>query len=136
MQRTRQAASVLTAVLLTLVMVTPALPQEAARSLSGTVQDSASGKPLSSAFVYSSRAVMLDRSAKDGTYRISTADGERRVVIRRAGYIPALVTIPQEGSEAGLGVTLMRKLKDEDDRGPGQLVDLQIFPHLAAFYQR
>jgi len=57
-------------------------------------------------------------------------------MVRRWGYVPALVTIPEgiAGTETDLGATSMRQLKTDPDRAAAQDADVRMYPELARFY--
>src|SRR6266550_3297043 len=72
-----------------------ALGQGGSRTIKGTVVDSANRNPVSQAAIYLGRTATGQRTGHDGTFRISAAVGPLVLMVRRWGYVPALVTIPE-----------------------------------------
>ena len=77
-------------------------------------------------------------TGKDGTFRVSAPEGPLVLIVRRPGYVPALIAIPEgtAASETDLGTTSMRQLKTAADRAAVQDADLRMYPELAEFYDR
>ena len=113
-----------------------ALGQGGSRTIKGTVVDSANHKPVPQAAIYLGRTAIGQHTGNDGTFRVSVADGPLVLMVRRWGYVPALVTIPEgiAGTETDLGTTSMRQLKTDSDRAAAQGADVRMYPELAQFY--
>ena len=113
-----------------------ALGQGGSRTIKGTVVDSANHNPVSQAAIYLGRTATGQRTGHDGTFRISAAVGPLVLMVRRWGYVPALVTLPEgiAGTEMDLGATSMRQLKTDPDRAAAQDADVRMYPELARFY--
>lgn len=121
---------------LALGAVDPALAQDGTRTIRGTVVDSANHQPISQAEIYLGRARTGERTAKDGTFRVSAAQGPVILMVRRPGYVPRLIPIPgdRSGAETDLGTTSLRQVKTDADRAAVQAADVQAYPELARFY--
>lgn len=130
------AAGVMVAVTVVLAAVDAAWGQSGKRTITGTVVDSASHKPVSQAVIYLGRIPTGQRTGRDGTFRVSAPDSLLVLMVRRSGYVPAFVAIPAgtAGSETDLGTTSMRPLKTDADRAAAQAADVRIYPELAQFY--
>lgn len=115
-----------------------AAAQSPSRTIKGTVVDSANHKPLSQASVYVMRMPTGERSGGDGTFHITADTDIVILMIRRPGYVPALVSLPQgpSASEADAGTIALRQVKSESDRADVEDVDRKVFPELARFYDR
>jgi len=131
---TAGAMLVLSAVLGT---VDGALAQGGTRVIKGTVVDSANNKTVSQAIIYVGRSTTGERTAKDGTFSVSVAEGPPLLLmVRRPGYVPTLVVVPEgtAGTETDLGTTQIRQLKSDADRAAAQEADVKMYPELARFY--
>ena len=117
--------------------VNEALAQGGTRTLKGTALDSANNKPVSAAAIYVDRADRGQRSAKDGTFRVTAPVGRVLVMIRRPGYVPALIPVAQDtvGAETDLGTARLRPVKTDADRSAVQAADVRAFPGLVHFYE-
>ena len=113
-----------------------ALAQGATRTLTGIVVDSAAHKPISQAAIYVGRTATEQHTANDGTFRVTATEDALLLMIRRPGYIPAVVPVPGDttGAEMDLGTTNLRRLKTDADRAAAQVLDIAVYPELARFY--
>lgn len=113
-----------------------AVAQEGTRFLKGTAVDSTNNKPVSRAAIYVGRVAWGQRTAKDGTYRVSAPVTPVLLTIRRPGYVPALITVAGDtaDAEADLGTTRLWPARTDADRAAVQAADIRAFPELAHFY--
>jgi hypothetical protein len=121
---------------LVLTVVNAALGQGGSRTFKGTVVDSANQKPLSGAGIFLSRMTTAQRTGDDGTFRASAPTDPAPLLVRKPGYVPAVIVIAagDSGSEKDLGTISMRKVKTDADRADVQNADMQMYPELARFY--
>jgi hypothetical protein len=112
------------------------LAQEGTRILKGTAVDSASNKPVAQAAIYVGRTARGQRTTKDGAFRVSAPVERVLLVIRRPGYVPALLNVARDtaGAETDLGTARLRPVKTDADRAAVQAADVKAFPELARFY--
>jgi hypothetical protein len=110
--------------------------QGGSRTIKGTVVDSADHKPVSQAVIYLARWNTAQRTGDDGTFRVAAPTDRTLMMVRRPGYIPAVVLVAEgdSGSETDLGTTTMRKVKTDADRADAQNADIVMYPELAQFY--
>jgi hypothetical protein len=129
-----------TIVALTLVVAAAhAAPgQSASRTLKGTVVDSANHKPISTVVVFLGRLPTGQRTGGDGTFRVPAPTGSLVLMVRRPGYIPALIAVREDttATEMDLGTISLRQVKTDADRADAQATDLAVYPELAKFYDR
>jgi len=120
---------------LVLAAVDPALAQGGSRTIKGTVVDTANQKPISEAVIYLGRTT-AQRTGDDGTFRVSAPTDPAGLLVRRPGYVPAVIVIApgDSGSETDLGTVNMRKVKTDADRADVQNADVRMYPELAQFY--
>lgn len=113
-----------------------AAAQSPSRTIKGTVVDSANHKPLPQASVYIMRAPTGQRSGNDGTFHITADTDIVILMIRRPGYVPALVSLPPgpSASEADAGTIALRQVRSDSDRTEVEDVDRKVFPELTRFY--
>jgi hypothetical protein len=106
------------------------------RTLKGIVVDSTNQKPLSQTAIYLGRAIATQRTGNDGAFSVSAPEGTLVLMVRRQGYVPALVMVAADtaGTERDLGTTSLRPVKTDADRAALQDADVAIFPELAQFY--
>jgi carboxypeptidase-like protein len=123
---------------LTLAAASMAAAQSSTRTIKGTVVDSANHKPLSEASVYIMRTPTGQRSGNDGTFHITADTDIVILMIRRPGYVPALVSIPPgpSAAEADAGAISIRQVKSDSDRAEVEDIDRKVFPELGRFYDR
>ncbi|OLB68028.1 MAG: hypothetical protein AUG85_10975 [Gemmatimonadetes bacterium 13_1_20CM_4_66_11] len=121
--------------ILILAAVNGAFAQSAPRTIKGIVVDSANHKPISQAVIYVGRTT-AGRTGNDGTFRVSADPDPTVLMVRRLGYIPALVALPQDttATEKDLGTLSLPPVKTDADRAVVQDVDTRMFPELASFY--
>jgi hypothetical protein len=126
----------MSAVTLVLAAVDAALGQGGPRTIKGTVVDSANHKPVSQAAIYLGRIATRERTGNDGTFRVPAPDGSLVLMVRRSGYVPSLIAIPEGtgATETDLGTTSMRPMKTDADRAAAQDADVSMYPELAQFY--
>jgi hypothetical protein len=129
-------AGVTLAATLVLAAVDAALGQGGSRTIKGTVVDSANHKPVSQAGIYLGRVHTEQRTGSDGAFRVSAPEGQVVLMIRRWGYVPALIALPEAtaGSETDLGATSLRPVKTDADRAAARDADVSIYPELEEFY--
>jgi hypothetical protein len=129
------STSTVFALSLTLIAVNVA-PGQGPRTIKGTVVDSANNKPISQGVIYLGRWNTAQRTGDDGTFRISAPMGAGLLMVRRPGYVPAVILAVEgdSGSELDLGTTKMRKIKTDVDRADEQSADVSMYPELAQFY--
>lgn len=115
-----------------------AAAQNPTRAIKGTVVDSANHKPLSQAAIYILRTPTGERTAGDGTFRVTADTDITILMVRRTGYVPALVSVAPgaSGSEADAGTIAIRQVKSDSDRAAVEDVDRKVFPELGRFYDR
>ncbi|HLZ44737.1 MAG TPA: hypothetical protein VKQ05_03570 [Gemmatimonadales bacterium] len=115
-----------------------AAAQSPTRTIKGTVVDSANHKPLPSAAIYILRMPTGKRTGGDGAFRVSTDTDVTILMVRRTGYVPALVSVAPgaAGSEADAGTIAIRQVKSDSDRAAVEDVDRKVFPELGRFYDR
>lgn len=112
------------------------LVQGASRTIKGTVVDSADHKPVSRAVIFLGRWSTAQRTGDDGTFRVRAPTDPALLLVRRPGYVPAVVLVVEgdSGSEVDLGTTSMRQVKTDADRAEAQNADVSVYPELAQFY--
>src|SRR5574341_424836 len=117
--------------------VNGALAQDETRVLKGTAVDSASNKPVAQAAIYVGRKPWGEHTAKDGTFQVSAPVERLGLMVRRPGYVPALLNVSGDtaGAVTDLGTVRLRPVKTDADRAAVQAADVQAFPELARFYQ-
>lgn len=132
----RSTAGVMLTVTLVLAAMDAAQAQAGSRTIKGTVVDSANHKPVSQAVIHLGRMPTGQRTGDDGTFRVSASQGRLVLMVRRSGYVPALIAIHEDtaASEMDLGTTRMLKIETDDDRAAVQNVDVIVYPELAQFY--
>jgi hypothetical protein len=113
-----------------------ALVQGGSRSIKGTVVDSADHKPVSQAVIYLGRWSTAQRTGDDGAFRVRAPTDPALLLVRRPGYVPAVILVVEgdSGSELDLGTASMRKVKTDADRADAQNADVSVYPELAQFY--
>ena len=113
-----------------------AVVQGGSRTIKGTVVDSADHKPVSQAVIYLGRWSTAQRTGGDGTFRVRAPTDPALLLVRRPGYVPAVVLVVEgdSGSELDLGTTTMLKVKTDADRAEAQKADVSVYPELAQFY--
>jgi hypothetical protein len=122
-------------VILVLAAVGVAVGQGGSRTLKGTVVDSANHKPVSQAVIFLGRMALGQRTGNDGTFRVSAPDDPLMLLVRRSGYVPVVVLVPEDtASERDVGTTSMRQVKTDADRADAQNADVTMYPELAQFY--
>jgi hypothetical protein len=121
---------------LVLTAVHAAWGQGGSRAIKGTVVDSANQKPLSQAVIFLGRMTTAQRTGDDGTFRASAPTDPALLMVRRPGYVPAVIVIApgDSGSETQLGTMSMRRVKTDADRTDAQNADMRMYPELAEFY--
>lgn len=114
-----------------------ALAQHDTRTVKGIAVDSANNKPVSQAAVYVGRTTWGQHTARDGTFRVTAPVEPVLLVIRRPGYVPALVDVPADTAraETDLGPARLRPVKTDADRAAVRAADVRAFPELGRFYQ-
>jgi len=129
-------AGVMLPMTLVLAAMGAALGQGASRTIKGTVVDSANHKPVSQAVIHLGRMTTGQRTGDDGTFRVSAPQGSLVMMVRRSGYVPALIAIHEDTAarETDLGTTSMLQIRTDDDRAAVQNVDVIVYPELAQFY--
>jgi hypothetical protein len=110
--------------------------QGATRTITGTIVDSANHKPISEAVIYLGRWSTAQRTSGKGTFRVTAPIDPALLLVRRPGYVPAVVLVVEgdSGTELDLGTTSMRKVKTDADRADAQNADVSVYPELAKFY--
>jgi hypothetical protein len=131
----RSSAGLFT-VTLVLTAVNAALGQGGSRTIKGTVVDSANQKPISEAVIYLGRMTIGQRTGDDGTFRLPAPTDPALLLVRRPGYVPAVIGLAEgdSGSEKDLGTVGMRKVNTDADRADAQNADVRMYPELAEFY--
>jgi hypothetical protein len=126
------------AVPLVLAAADPAWGQGRSRTIKGTVVDSANHKPISQAVIQLGRMPTGQRTGNDGAFRVSAPETPVVLMVRRSGYIPALIAVSEgpAASETDVGTTSMRQSKTDADRAAVQDADVIVYPELAPFYER
>jgi len=116
--------------------VEAAVGQSLSRTIKGTVVDSADHKPVSRAVIYLGRWSTAQRTGDDGTFRIPAPPDRALMMVRRPGYVPAVLVVAagDSGSEMDLGTTTMLKVKTDSDRAEAQNADILMYPELGQFY--
>ncbi len=119
-----------------LALTATASGQGATRTIKGTMVDSADHKPVSQAVIYLGRWSTAQRTGDDGKFRISAPKDPALLMVRRPGYVPAVILAVEgdSGSELDLGTTSMRKVKTDVDRADVQNADVSVYPELTQFY--
>ena len=117
-----------------LVVLAGALQAQENRIIKATVVD-AGNKPLSGATVYLDGDEADVRSGKDGSLTLQAPNAEATLVVRKPGYVPASIKVPQ-GGEVNAGTAQLRQIKSDEDREAVKAIDLQLYPRLAGFYDR
>lgn len=119
-----------------LLPVNPALAQGGNRTLQGVVIDSANHKPVKQAEIYVGRTSTGERTTNHGTFQVSATEGPLVLMVRRPGYVPALVMVAPgtAGHATNVDTIQIRKVKTDADRAAVQAVDVRMFPELAEFY--
>jgi hypothetical protein len=86
--------------------------------------------------IYLGRTATGQRTGNDGTFRVSAAVGPQVLMIRRSGFIPVLIGIPEDtlATETNVGATSIRPVKTDADRAAVQGADVEMYPELAQFY--
>jgi hypothetical protein len=114
-----------------------ALAQGGIRTLKGIAVDSTNNKPVAQAAVYVGRTAWGQRTAKDGTFRVTAPTGDVLVTIRRPGFVPALLPVAGDTADAetDVGTARLRPVKSDADRAEMQAADVKAFPELASFYE-
>ena len=122
-------------VTLMLAAVNGVFAQSPSRTIKGTVLDSANHKPISQATIFVGR-MTAGRTGNDGTFRVSADQDPTMLMVRRPGYIPAVVALPQDtaATEKNIGTLSLPPVKTDADRAVVQDADTRMFPELAAFY--
>src|SRR2546422_1079639 len=122
-------------VTLMLAAVNGVFAQSPSRTIKGTVLDSANHKPISQATIFVGR-MTAGRTGNDGTFRVSADQDPTMLMVRRPGYIPAVVALPQDTAaiEKNIGTLSLPPVKTDADRAVVQDADTRMFPELAAFY--
>jgi len=112
--------------------------QNRSRTLTGTVVDSANHKPISPAAIFLGRVPTGQRTGGDGTFRVPASTGSLVLMVRRPGYIPALISIRADttATDMDLGTISLRQVRTDADRADAQATDLVVYPELAQFYDR
>jgi hypothetical protein len=130
------AAGVMFVVTLVLGAVNTASGQGGSRTIKGSVVDSVRHTPVSQAVIYLGRMPTGQRTGNDGTFRVSAPERPLVLMVRRWGYVPALIAIPEGPAaiETDLGTTSMRQLKTDADRAAAQDADVRVYPELVQFY--
>ncbi len=108
----------------------------AAQAVTGKVVDSVTGQPLVRATVYFRGAAGEFVSGTDGRFRISIAPAADSAVIRRIGYVPAVVAVPRSTGPVDLGTIVLRPMATRLDRIAIETEDLRRYPQLEEFYGR
>jgi len=110
--------------------------QRATRTIKGSIVDSANHKPISQAVIYLGRWSTAQRTGGNGTFRVTAPIDPALLLVRRPGYVPAVVLVVEgdSGSELDLGMTSMRKVKTDADRADAQNADVSVYPELTQFY--
>ena len=131
-------AGVTLAVTMVLAALDAASGQGGSRTIKGTVVDSANHKPVSQAVISVGQTPTGQRTGDDGTFRVSAPQGALLMMVRRSGYVPALIVIPADtaATETDLGTTSIRQVKTDADRAAVQQADVTMYPELAQFYDR
>jgi hypothetical protein len=106
------------------------------RTVTGTVVDSSNNKALSGAMVYANRQLAENRTARDGSFKITADALEPFFVVRAPGYVPARVSWSAADSAGSVGTVRLRKVKSDQDRFALQTEDIRVYPQLAQFYDR
>jgi hypothetical protein len=134
MRRSTTRAMVTVAVLLTAGHAARA--QDRLRTIKGTVVDSANHKPISLAAIFLGRLSTGQRTGNDGTFRVPAPTSAMVLMIRRPGYIPALIAVREDttANEMDLGTIGLRQVKTDADRADAQNADVTMYPELAQFY--
>ena len=119
-----------------LALTATASGQGATRTIKGTMVDSADHKPVSQAVIYLGRWSTAQRTGDDGKFRVSAPKDPALLMVRRPGYVPAVILAVEgdSGSELDLGTTSMRKVKTDVDRADVQNADVSVYPELTQFY--
>ena len=123
------------AVTLMLAAANAVFAQTPSRTVTGTVVDSTNRKPISQALIYVGR-MNAGRTGNDGTFRVSADPDPTVLMVRRSGYIPALVALPQDTTATAkdVGTLSLPPVKTDADRAVVQDADIRMFPELASFY--
>lgn len=108
------------------------------RTLEGVVIDSLDHKPQAQVTIYVGRVSSGERTAKDGTFRVSGPEGPLTLMAHRPGYVPALVTVPPgtTGQATAIDTIRLRPVKTDADRAAVRAIDVRVFPELGEFYAR
>src|SRR5207342_2460593 len=84
------------------------------RTIRANVVD-AGNKPLSGATVYVDGDEADVRTAKDGSLTLQAPPAEATLVVRKPGYVPASIKVPQ-GGEVNAWTAQLRQIKSDEDR--------------------
>lgn len=124
------------AIVLVLAAAHGALAQRPSRTLKGSVVDSADHKPLSQVAVHLGRTITGQRTGNDGTFRVSADTDVVWLMVRRPGYVPVLLGVPEgaAASETDVGTIAVRQVKTDDDRAAVENLDRRVYPELRQFY--
>lgn len=113
--------------------------QGSGRAVSGTVVDSINGRPLSGAVLYLDGSRDEHRSGSNGRFLLEGVPaGSRTLVVRRIGYVPARVSVPDSpsASSVDVGTVPLRPVATELDRIAVEAEEVRLFPHMSDFYRR
>jgi len=103
-------------------------------TITGTIIDSASSKPLAGALVYVGQTAPGKGTGKDGKFRVDNVGAGAVVVVRHAGHVPKGITPPEAGGD--VGTLPLRAVKTDEDREAVDIGNKRVFPQLADFYSR
>lgn len=108
------------------------------RTITGTVLDTASSRPLPVVEVYLYHTSTGERSGKDGKFRVKNAGvGDTIVMLRRGGYVPIRTSLAGTlGNAVDLGTLYLRPVAGDTDQVAVDAFDLLVYPQLASFYRR
>jgi hypothetical protein len=115
------------------------VPSPAARTITGVVVDSISGRALGDAVLYfesGSRQYVIDSG---GRFLLKGTDPRDTILVaRRIGYVPTRVVISAASSAVSIdvGTVRLRPIATELDRNAVEAEHVRIQPNLADFYER
>ncbi len=107
---------------------------QAQPTLTGTLVDTASGKPLSGAEIFFITDPSGQKSGKDGRFTVKARTAqETTLIFRKNGYVPVRASA---GDGTDLGMLYLRPIKGDTDIVAVDAFDLLVYPTLAPFYRR
>ncbi len=128
--RSSLVAAVLGAAPLTAQVAGPA-----AVTITGTVVDSLTGKPLRGAEFYFNRETERHRAGRDGRIVVVRPVSESDVlVVRVIGYVPRLFSLGT--GSVDLGTIALRPVATQLDRIAVEAEEVRLFPYMEGFFRR